>query len=86
MQIDDWMEDYGPLLVLEPRDLYDSCIVGVVERCGREPHVLYDAEACIAALAAQEGWDHESASEWFYFNTAGAWVGPYTPGFLHRAP
>jgi|14BtaG_2_1085337.scaffolds.fasta_scaffold77548_3 hypothetical protein len=85
MNIDDWLVAYGDdLLLLEPRDLYDPCIVGVVERCGQAPHVLYDAEACIQALAGEDEWDHESAIEWFDFNTSGAWVGEHTPGFLWR--
>jgi len=53
-KVDDLADEYGELLLLEPRDLYDPCIVGVVERCGQAPHVLYDAEACPPDVAAKD--------------------------------
>jgi hypothetical protein len=82
-------EDVDPggedgLLFLDPPEMYDDCLIGRVQRCGGPDFALYDARACIEALARENGWDHEGALEWFYYNTAGAWAGDGTPGFLWR--
>lgn len=78
-------------LLLEPRSLFDSCLVGVsMSEClddqwQREPgHLVavYGVDECLGALAADIG-SWEEASEWFWFNTAGAWAGQFTPGFRH---
>lgn len=79
----EWLSEMAPdALVLEPRDLYDDAIIGVMERCAQPTIVLYDARKCIKALAAQEGWTYDDAIEWFGYNTSGAWLGEHTPGFL----
>jgi hypothetical protein len=80
---DTWLREYGEELLLA--DGLDAAIIGVVERCGQQPFVVYDAEHCIELLAAQ-GMDEDEAAEFFAFNVAGAWVGPHTPGFLIRPP
>lgn len=72
------------LLFLDPAEQFDSCIVGVVYRCGMDPVVCYDEEKVIQSLE-QSGMDREEAEEFFSFNTAGAYVGPQTPVFLTRA-
>lgn len=72
------------LLFLDPAEQFDSCIVGVVYRCGMDPVVCYDEEKVIQSLE-QSGMDREEAEEFFSFNTAGAYVGPQTPMFLTRA-
>jgi len=67
-------------------DGLDHAILGVVERCGQEPFVLYDADLAIDGFMAG-GMTREEAEEHYAFNVAGAWVGPQTPGFvrvLHR--
>lgn len=64
-------------------DGFDDAIVGIGERCGQEAVVVYDTESCIRSLEAQ-GLEHDEAAEYFYFNVAGAWVGPTTPLFLVR--
>lgn len=71
------------LLFLDPPESFDSCILGVVFRCGFDPVVCYDQQAVIEALMLG-GMDMEEAVEWFDFNTAGAYVGPKTPMFLVR--
>lgn len=62
-------------------DGLDSAIVGLVERFGMSPVVLYDREKCIDAFMAQ-GMSHEEAEEWMSVNVEGAWVGEGTPAFL----
>lgn len=71
------------LLFLDPPAQFDSCIVGVVERCGLGPVVLYDTDKVIAALVA-EGMSEEDALDHFGFNILGAYVGDKTPMFLTR--
>jgi len=65
---------------LARKDGYDDCILGVVDRCGLEPFLLYDKEAVLAKLGETEGLTYEEASEFHDYNQA--WVGDATPGFL----
>lgn len=71
------------LLLLDPPEHFDRCIIGVAERCGMEPVVVYDREHCIDSMMLG-GLDREEAEEFFEFNTAGAYLGPRTPMFLTR--
>jgi hypothetical protein len=71
-----------PLSVM---DGYDDCIVGVVEQFGHALIICYDKTAVLKKLEA-EGMSAEEASEWFYFNQVGAYVGETTPCFLTRLP
>ena len=59
-------------------DGFDSAIIGVGERCGQEPVIVYDIGRCIIALQ-EGGMSQEDAWEYFTFNTLGAWVGEQTP-------
>lgn len=70
------------LLLLEPAT-FDAAIVGVVEQAGGFEAVAYDAEKCIRIIAKDNRWSRDDAIEWFYANTASAYVGPHTPVFLH---
>jgi hypothetical protein len=81
------------LAVLEPRSMYDQCIVGVVRRFN-DTFVLYDEQCIIDQLVAEdpddpslpygEGDAHSRAVEWYEFNIVGGWIGESTPGFLLR--
>ena len=67
-------------------DGYDDCVVGVLERFGMEPIVLYDKEKVIQKLI-DDGCDTwEGAMEYYEFNQLGGFHGPKTPGFLVRLP
>ena len=67
-------------------DGYNDCVVGVLERFGMEPIVLYDKDKVIAKLI-DEGCDsYEGAVEYYEFNQLGGWHGPKTPGFLVWLP
>lgn len=84
---------YEGLLLLEPRDMYDKCIVGVVRRFN-DTFVLYDEQCIIDQLVAEdpddpslpygEGDAGSRAREHYEFNIVGGWVGEATPGFLLR--
>ena len=65
-------------------DGYDDCVMGILERFGMEPIVLYDKDKVIDKLI-DEGCDgYEGAVEYYEFNQLGAWIGDKTPGFLVR--
>lgn len=61
---------------------YNDCVVGVCDRAGNEPFLLYDREKLLEQTCEQEGWTMEEAVEWHEFNTFGAWYGDATPGFM----
>ena len=63
-------------------DGYDDCVVGVLERHGMEPIVIYDKEKVIEKLMADGCDSYEGALEFYEFNQLGGWHGETTPGFL----
>jgi hypothetical protein len=75
-------ETYDDQILFLNEDYFDSAIIGVGQRCGQPPVVVYDADKCIEALAKQ-GMTFEEAQEYFDFNVIGAWMGPYTPVFVY---
>ena len=67
-------------------DGYDDCVIGVMERYGMAPIVIYDKASVIQRLM-DEGCDsYEGALEYYEFNQLGGFHGPKTPGFLVRLP
>lgn len=71
----------GEALLLEPRDMFDACLVGMVHQFGRPPVACYSLNQVLTALM-RSGMTHEEAVEWFEFNMVGAWVGEFTPAFI----
>ena len=63
-------------------DGFDDALVGYIERAGMPSIACYDKDKCIEILA--NDMTHEEAVEYFYFNTAGAYVGENTPCFFTR--
>jgi hypothetical protein len=78
----EWFDAFDENMLVA--DGFDAAILGVAERCGQLPLVVYDAEKCIKILVERDHMSYEDAEEFFNFNTAGAWVGEYTPLFLWR--
>ena len=72
-------------LLLEPRDEYDACIIGVGCRFNSGPLAVYSIPM---VLKVMQGWgmDEEAALENFEHNTIGAWMGDGTPLFVHLFP
>jgi len=64
---------------LDP-DYFDEAIVGVAERCGLSPVILYDRNKCIDLLV-EEGMPIDEAYEYFDFNIIGSYIGDETPLF-----
>jgi hypothetical protein len=58
---------------------YDKAIIGSTSK----GQVVYDIELCIQALINDQDMDYETATEHFWFNTEGSYVGEMTPIFLH---
>lgn len=63
--------------------MFDTALVGVIERYGQPRILCYDYQKVIKVLVKQ-GMSDEEAVEWFDFNIIGAWMGDETPCFLHR--
>lgn len=72
--------DDDELLFLDPPSL-DVAIVGLAQRIGLEPVVVYDRHKLVQAFMA-EGMSEEDADEWVSFNVEGAYVGERTPLIL----
>lgn len=68
--------------LLEPRDEYDACVIGLGRRFSSGPLAVYSISKVIKVM---EGWgmDTEEAVEFFEFNTLGAWMGEGTPIFVY---
>ena len=82
MQI--WEEKYPDLMMLEPREIYDKAIVGVVERINLTAF-CYDTKEILNILAEPEyRMTPEQALEHFEFNIRGSYVGEHSPVFLDR--
>ena len=60
---------------------FDDAIMGVVERYGMEPVVLYDKEKCLELLVKGGIDDVDDANEHFCYNVIGSWIGDNTPCF-----
>ena len=60
---------------------FDDCLLGIVERFGSPALALYDYDRVIQKLMKRDGMSEEEASEFFEFNTQGAYCGKGTPGF-----
>ena len=64
-------------------DGYDDCVIGVLERYGMPPIVLYDKEKVIQRIIdLSPGSTYEDAIEYYEHNQLGGWHGENTPGFL----
>lgn len=75
--LDQTEEEY---LRLEPREDFDPCVVGLVRQFNTT-FLLYSTQR-ILEMFMQQGMTYEEATEYFEFNTVGAWMGPRTPLFL----
>lgn len=62
-------------------DGLDDAFIGVDFSESEYPKAVYSIERCIDILAKDMG--REEADEYFWYNTAGAHVGPQTPLFIH---
>lgn len=71
-------EGYPNVLIA---DGFDKAIMGIVERSGMNPVVLYNKNKCIDIMVKRDGMTEEEAIEFYYYNIVGAHMGDYTPCF-----
>lgn len=77
-QIDQWLKSRDLTLLLA--DGLDEAFLGVEEN-GETLRAVYSIEECIRILS--KDMSPEEAEDYFWFNTAGAYVGEQTPLFIH---
>ena len=81
----DWVsglsERYPDLIVLEPRSLFNPCIIGVVQRINLEC-LCYDTSKIIIALMRDMKIDQFEAWEYYGYNIEGSFIGEHSPVFL----
>ena len=58
---------------------FNECIVGI----DTKQRLIYDVEKIIQSLMEKNDWDRADATEWFYFNIEGSYMGEHTPLFIH---
>lgn len=75
--IQKWLEDRELTVLLA--DNLDDAFLGV-DLTGDVPRSVYSIDGCIRILSADM--DGDDAEEYFWFNVAGAYVGPQTPLFI----
>jgi hypothetical protein len=68
-----WISERNPEALTA--DGFEEAIIGIAERCSCPALVVYDAERCIDIMVKRDRMPEEEATEFFYFNTLGAWVG-----------
>jgi hypothetical protein len=66
-------------LLLEPRERYDSCIIGATYDGEK---IIYDAIKIIEALIEEDEMTEDEATEYFEFNILGAYLGENTPIYV----
>ena len=88
-EVSEWVSGFNEEALFA--DGFEDAFVGVIERFGQDPIVVYDREKCIAILMEQFDDDndeerdlYEEAEEYFGYNVIGAWVGEGTPAFITR--
>lgn len=86
LSVIDTMADQGEeMLLMEPRERFDKCLVGVCRRFNNT-FALYSYSRVIEVLAEdsdpEDDDPYTSAMEFFEFNVVGGWLGEGTPGFL----
>ena len=73
---------------LEPRELYDPCVIGLGYRFHDGPLLVYSLPEVIAlhrgAEMSDEEVDEEGAMEHFEYNVIGGWRGSGTPIFVYE--
>lgn len=79
-KLQEWVDIHNPDALMV--DGMDEAVIGMAIRCGCPSLLIYDVDKCVEILVKRDGMTEEEASEYFYFNTVGAWMGNNTPLFL----
>ena len=71
-------DNYPDVLIA---DGFDDAIIGLAERYGMNPVVLYNKNKCLNIMQTRDGMSEEDAIDFFYYNIVGAYMGEHTPCF-----
>lgn len=63
-------------------DGFDRAVVGVGERMGSSPFLVYDKLLMVEMLVQRDKMGYEEALEFFNYNILGSYVGESTPVFI----
>lgn len=67
-------------------DGFEKAFIGItIPSPNKNEVAVYDYATCIDVLMKRDGMNEEDATDYFYFNVVGAYVGDYTPVFVRRA-
>ena len=85
--ISDWVDEqgelWGDIIRLEPKRYFDKCIIGISVRVNL--HCLcYDTGKILTMLQEDMGMTNEEATDHFFFNVEGSYLGEHSPVFLNR--
>ena len=69
----------GDALLLEPREIYDPCVIGTCAVSGR---AIYDVSKIISAFSEANGCSLEESEEYVDFNILQDYMGTHTPIYL----
>ena len=85
--LDEQVAEYGldNAIRMEPAEMYDSCVVGVLERFGQPSVLLYDKSKVLEKLM-DDGANYGEALEYYEYNQLGGWFGDGPPGFIVELP
>jgi len=75
----EFIEDNYPDVLIA--DGFDDAIIGIVERYGMNPVVLYNKDKCLKTLQNRDGMSESEAIDFYYYNIVGAYMGEHTPCF-----
>jgi hypothetical protein len=75
-EFEDFEQEDRPLTA----DGFDDAIIGIDVKDFR---MVYSQEKCLSILMERDGMTYEEASEYFEFNTLGAYVGKMTPIYVY---
>ena len=75
----EFIEDNYPDVLIA--DGFDDAIMGIVERYGTNPVVLYNKDKCLKTLQNRDGMSESEAIEFYYYNIVGSYMGEHTPCF-----
>jgi hypothetical protein len=69
IDVDAYADEHGvDLYMLEPRVVYDPCIIDVVVLGTDEHVVVYDWKMSVEATMLDQEWEMDDAKEWLSFN------------------
>lgn len=61
---------------------HNNAIVGVGERFGSEPFLIYDKDLILEEFIQRDKMTYDEALEYFSYNILGSYVGEHTPAFI----